>query len=142
MKPRESNPARLRLTLSGAAAIHQAVQAAREFAERAELDKVQASRLAIIVEELVANLYDHGGLEREASFTIELGLTAKDLNLVLTDCGMPFDASSAKLDRALPERGGGAGLKLVRAWATETAYGTENGVNRLELRLPRQPNPS
>ena len=98
----------------------------------------EASRLAIVVEELVTNLYDHGGLNDDAIFTIELSLTATDLSLVLVDPGMPFDPFSAKLSRSAPARGGGAGLKLVRSWAGEMDYEHMAGLNRLRLRLPRR----
>lgn len=102
------------------------------------MDEAEASRLVIIVEELVTNLYDHGGLNTEAVVMIELSLTATDVGMVLTDSGRPFDPSFARLDRPVPARGGGAGLKLVRAWAIHTDYETAEGFNRLEVRLARQ----
>ena len=110
----------------------------RHFAANAAMIDAEASRLAIVVEELVTNLYDHGGLDDEAIFTIELSLTVTDLSLVLVDPGKPFDPFSAKPSRPAPARGGGAGLNLVRTWADEMDYEHTAGLNRLRLRLPRR----
>lgn len=101
------------------------------------MTETEASRLAIVVEELVTNLYDHGGLNDDAVFTIEFSLTTSDLGLVLVDPGKPFDPLSAKFDRPVPPRGGGAGLNLVREWASQMDYESTAGSNRLRLRLPR-----
>jgi serine/threonine-protein kinase RsbW len=100
--------------------------------------ETEASRLAIVVEELVTNLYDHGGLNDEAVFTIELSLTTSDLSLVLADPGEPFDPFPAKFDRPVSARGGGAGLNLVREWASQMDYESTAELNRLRLRLPRR----
>ena len=136
MGTRESIPAPLRLSLNGPAAVHDATAAARRFAAGAGIDPDDASRLAIIVEELVTNLYDHGGLSSEATFDLELSLEDAEIFLAITDPATPFDPRSADIDGGLPARGGGAGLKLVRAWATAIDYSREAGLNRLTLRLP------
>src|SRR5690348_8310695 len=134
---RESIPVPLRLSLSGPSAVHEATLAARDFAGAAALAEADASRLAIVAEELVTNLYDHGGLADHAIVTIELSATDAEVVVILTDPGRPFDPGLATLDGPIPSRGGGAGLKLVRAWATDMDYETANGENRLRLRLPR-----
>ena len=127
----------LRRSLSGPAAIHEAVAASRSFAATFEIPEADAARLAIIVEELVTNLYDHGGLGPDDTFEIELSATAIDIRLVLLDSGKPFHPLAAARDRKTPARGGGAGLKLVRAWATSADYRSIDGVNRLAVSLPR-----
>lgn len=126
------------MSLSGQTAVHEAVLSTRDFADRAAMDQAEASRLAVIVEELVTNLYEHGGLDERAVFTIDLCLTAEDLSIVLTDPGRSFDPSLDQFDLPVPETGGGTGLKLVRAWAIETGYKTKRGVNQFKVRLPRQ----
>ena len=98
---------------------------------------MDASRLAIIVEELVTNLYDHGGLEADDVFEIELCATATQISIIITDGGTAFDPGVAELSSAVPARGGGAGLKLLRDWATHIEYRTIAGRNRLALALPR-----
>jgi len=87
---RESIPVPLQLRLSGPTAVHDATAAARDFAEAGGLDEADASRLAVVVEELVTNLYDHGGLGEEDEFFVELSLTEVDLRLVI---GIPDSRS-------------------------------------------------
>jgi len=132
---RESIPVPLQLRLSGPTAVHDATAAARDFAEAGGLDEADASRLAVVVEELVTNLYDHGGLGEEDEFFVELSLTEVDLRLVITDPGQPFDPGGAD-NGDLPQRGGGAGLKLVRAWASQIRYQSAKGRNQLVVHLP------
>ena len=111
--------------------------AARQFAESAGATEDLTSRLSIIIEELAANLYDHGGLGVSDVFMLELTATESAISVVLEDSGTPFDPRSAKASRRIPSRGGGAGLKLVRAWASHIEYRSEAGQNRLSLRLAR-----
>ena len=137
MVTRESIPEPLRLSLSGETVVHDATLAARDFGVGAAMDDSDVARLAIVVEELVTNLYDHGGLKFDDMFTIELSITGDAVSLVIVDPGKPFDPSLHQLDRTIPSRGGGAGLKLVRTWATSVEYGMQGGLNRLSVRLPR-----
>ena len=118
--------------------MHDAVVAARGFAESAGINPDQASQLAIVVEELLTNLYDHGGVTLEDAFVLELILIDTELGLTLTDSGKPFDPRFAELEGPVPARGGGAGLKLVRAWASSIDYQIGDGFNRLVLRFPRR----
>jgi serine/threonine-protein kinase RsbW len=126
----------VRLRLSGPSAVNEATRAARGFARSANIDDADAARLAIVVEELVTNLYDHGGLTADDFFEIELSATDTTISLVLIDFGKAFDPNLATVDRAIPERGGGAGLKLVRAWASRAEYQATGSQNRLTVLLP------
>jgi serine/threonine-protein kinase RsbW len=133
---RESNPVNLRVRLAGPGAIHDALVAAHSFAERAALDDADASRLAIVVEELVTNLFDHGGLTGEDEFEVEFVLNSADVIVTITDPGTAFDARRIEDDARLPDRGGGAGLRLVRSWASTIDYRRVDGRNRLVVWLP------
>ena len=135
MTSRESIPVPLQLTLSGSTAIHDATAAARDFAESGGVDEADVSRLAVVVEELVMNLYDHGDVGPEDEIMVDLSLTEVDLRLALTDSGRSFDPGSAD-NGDLPQRGGGAGLKLVRAWASQIRYQSADGRNQLVVHLP------
>ena len=119
-------------------AVHDATAAAREFSATAALDEGEVSRLAIVVEELLTNLYDHGGLSGQDVFEIELSATEAEISLVLIDPGMAFDPRLSPGDDASPSRGGGAGQKLVRAWASRIGYETTDSRNRLSVLLPRK----
>ncbi|CAN5121812.1 hypothetical protein BH10PSE13_BH10PSE13_15000 [soil metagenome] len=123
--------------LDGADPVHRAVTIARAFAGDHDMAANGAARLAILVEELVMNLFDHAGVV--AGDRVELGLLREEagVRLVLVDPGAPFDPreSPDDGDAKIPDRGGGAGLALVRAWAEIVEYRSAGGVNRLELRL-------
>ena len=116
--------------------MHEATRAVRDFARDAEINEDDASRLAIVVEELVTNLYDHGGLNAEDVFDMELSTSDTEINLVLVDRGRPFDPRLVRNADAIPSRGGGAGLKLVCAWASHIDYRTLGTYNRLSVLLP------
>lgn len=137
MAARESIPEPLRLAISGPSAIHDATKAARDFAEDAGIQGVDLSRLAIVVEELVTNLYDHGGLEADDEFEIEFSASDAEMNLIITDHGSAFDPNALPRTSAVPSRGGGAGLRLLKDWATRTEYQTSASQNRLAVVLPR-----
>lgn len=136
---RESNPGEGRFVLSGPDAVHDATRAAQAFAAYADLDHSDASHLCIIVEELVINLYDHGALG--TADVVELTLAPIDggIALTLTDPGQRFDPSLTDAGLPTPDRGGGAGLKLLRSWARDIDYRVINGRNRLTLLLPCRP---
>ena len=136
MGTRESIPAPLRLCLLGQTPIHDATVAARQFGERGNIDPRDVSRLVIVVEEVVTNLYDHGGLGPHDRVTLELKLQGGEVVLVLTDPAKPFDPSNGDPEQAIASRGGGAGLKLLRAWASRIEYQTADGMNRLEVSVP------
>ena len=137
MSTRESIPEPLRLAFAGRSAIEDATLAARDFAQNSGIEEANASRLAIVVEELVANLYDHGGLKTDDQIVLELSLTESEILLTLGDPGMPFDLRLADLDQPAKAGSGGAGLRLVTTWATHAEYQTSGGQNLLSLRLPR-----
>lgn len=106
------------------------------FLERQVLGDNICAQLAIIVEELVANIVEHSKSPTDQPVSIELERSGADIILLLSDGGMAFDPSVivAPLD-APPERGGGAGLALVQSWASEISYQRINGRNILKLVL-------
>ena len=136
MGQRESNPGEVRLSLSGPGAIHDATRAARAYAASAGLDETDAAHLCIIVEELVTNLYDHGGVGAADVVELALAATAVGIRLTLTDPGERFDPRLAGSETPIPARGGGAGLKLLRSWASSIDYRLVDGRNRLTVNLP------
>ena len=123
------------MRLSGQAAIHDAVSGARLFADRNGIPEDAATKLAIVVEELVTNLYEHGGLADSDLIDIELTVEAASIRLAITDHARPFDPRSA-VQGHVPSRGGNAGLALVRNWASAIDYRSSGGTNRLTLALP------
>ena len=99
------------------------------------------ARLLILIEELVANLIDHGRAPEGSTIGLRLALAGDvSIRLDITDCGGPFDPRIAAPDEAAlpPEDGrGGAGLRLLAAWAVILDYASVEGVNRLRIDVPR-----
>lgn len=132
----ESNRGRKHLAVRGALAIRDAVAAARGFAGDAAIPQPEAAKLAIIVEELVANLYDHGGLSDDDLVEIELCADSDAVSLVLTAPGSPFHPGQPLAEGDIPARGGGAGLRFVQAWSVSIDHQHLDGKNRWAVMLP------
>ena len=135
MVSRDSKSASLTIACNGAEAVHRLTEAAQRFGIDHALARDRTARLSILVEELVVNLVEHGGIgEGEL---IELVLTLEDgvVAISLSDGGPAFDPRGMQPGETIPERGGGAGLELVKAWADIVDYQSDNGRNRLRLRM-------
>lgn len=124
-------PARLCAAIDAAAVAH-ALALVHEFAAAHGLSAAAAGRLAIVVEELVANLVDHARLPAAARLELVLVPAGDRVQLVLTDPATPFDPRLAT-PAAIPVRGGNAGLALVRAFARFENYDRVAGRNVLRL---------
>jgi serine/threonine-protein kinase RsbW len=121
---------------NGPESIHRAVTLVHEFSAAAGLTPQQSAKLAILVEEAVTNLYDHADVQPGFAGSLTLDLDGDSVRVVLCDSGTAFDPRGATETRAPDvERGGGAGLALIRAWAEILDYRSDNGRNRLELTL-------
>lgn len=139
-QPRLERQARL---AGGRGAIAGAIGLAHDFAAAAALSEDDAVRLALIVEELVANIVEHGGVgpAEHIEVRIEPDRDGSAVRVALSDPCPPFDPRGATHAEAPPERGGGAGLAMVRAWATILAWRHADGRNVLELRMPIRAHP-
>jgi anti-sigma regulatory factor (Ser/Thr protein kinase) len=131
----ESNPREMSAILEGEAGLRSAIDLSRCFGKSNQLSDDDCFRLCIIVEELAANLLDHGGAGLEPAQLV-LAREPGAVRLVLTDSGRPFDPRTAPARPARRKRGGGAGLAIVRRWAEILAYSSADGRNRLELIIP------
>ncbi|GAA4712119.1 ATP-binding protein [Sphingomonas lutea] len=118
--------------------MHDGTTIAFEFAAAAGAHPDDVKRIAVTVEELLTNLYEHGGIKNDERVSMELFVTSSEFSLVLTDPGRPFDPRTDAGENQIAPRGGGAGLKLVRAWASEIEYTSSPAKNRLSLRIPRR----
>ena len=132
----ESRKDRTICRLAGADAVTQASDAARAFGEMQWLSEEETARLCIIVEELVTNLHEHGGVSLDEEITLALASEPGRLIITLTDPGTPFDPRQPRSQTDPPDRGGGAGLDIIRSWAVITGYDVTDEGNRLELLLP------
>jgi serine/threonine-protein kinase RsbW len=109
-----------------------------DFAGVQGLDRVAARRLAIIVEEVVANLLDHAAHDRDIAFGLSLERNEGTVLITLEDDSDAFDPRTVPIaETPNPDRGGGVGLTLVAAWADIVSYDSAGGRNRLILRQRR-----
>ncbi|HEX2801702.1 MAG TPA: ATP-binding protein [Phenylobacterium sp.] len=109
---------------------------ARSFAERRRLPADVADRLAIIVEEWVMNVVEHGHAAPAGQIVLHLHQAGAMLRLSVSDPGIAFDPRGAGFDGPNPERGGGAGLALIATWSRIASYSRSRGRNRLVLEMP------
>ena len=113
-----------------------AVRLARSFADRAGLEAPAAGHLAMVVEEWVANVVEHGGPQDGARIVLRLRLNDAAIRVSISDAGQPFDPRAAVFDGPNPDRGGGAGLALIASLCRIAGYARHAGRNRLVLELP------
>jgi len=136
MPSRESQTDRQRIHVAGPTVLGDAVAATRRYAIDQGLAERDQARLCIMVEELITNLCEHGICDTERELVLEFQRQPSAVRLAIEDNGAPFDPRLASGDAAVPERGGGAGLRLVKAWSEIIGYDSAGGRNRLELELP------
>ncbi|WAC22687.1 ATP-binding protein [Blastomonas sp. SL216] len=136
MTARNFKPYRCDLDANGPESVHRAVALAQAFSAEHSLAPVQGAKLAVLVEEAVTNVYEHGGAERGLCGWLALERDPAGVCILLADNGCPFDPRAAEMsDMPNMERGGGAGLAMIRAWAEIADYRREEGFNLLELVL-------
>lgn len=103
------------------------------FAAHAGLDEGQLQRLCIVVEELVANAFDHG---RANHVAVSLEVMGGAIRIALRDDGRPFDLRTyAPRERPRPDTGGGAGIAMISAWCEVVDYTSGRDGNHLDLVL-------
>jgi anti-sigma regulatory factor (Ser/Thr protein kinase) len=130
-------PARVRARLlPERAAITRALAVARRFAALAGLPDAAADRLAILVEEWVANVVEYGDAPPPSRIEMRLERDGPLVRMTVSDAGVAFDPRTADLDGPNLERGGGAGLALIAAWSRVAEYRRRGGRNRLVLEMP------
>ncbi|MDM7953792.1 MAG: ATP-binding protein [Cyanobium sp. CZS 25K] len=110
--------------------------------QRLDVPAASSGKLDLCLNEVLANLIDHGGA-RASSCPVQLTLERADgddgglATLTISDAGRPFDPlsfSSEPLPRTLQEaEPGGLGLLLVNRFVDECSYRREGDRNVLKL---------
>lgn len=116
-------------------AVRAALRATKGYVEQAALGGETADKLCIIVEELVVNIVEHGAPPAGSEIALDLATAAGAVILTLSDAGSPFDPREQAAAEVIPERGGAAGLPLVRSWASELDYERRDGRNIVRVTL-------
>ena len=106
------------------------------FASDAGLGDSAAEKLAIIVEEWLINVVEHGGAAPTSRILLRLERDGAVVRVGFSDAGGPFDPREVEFEGPNLERGGGAGLALIKAWSRIAEYRRRAGRNRLVLEMP------
>jgi anti-sigma regulatory factor (Ser/Thr protein kinase) len=115
-------------------AVTRAIAAVRRHAEVHGLVDDVADRLVLVAEEWVVNILDHSGAAPRSWIVLMVSGAGGRLRLTISDAGRPFDPSTVRDISPNLERGGGAGIALIRTWC-EMTYARRGGRNRLVLDL-------
>ncbi len=118
----------------GDRAVARAIAFARRFAETARLSSDAADRLVVVVEEWAANIVEHSAAVPASLIVLTLERAGDGARITFTDAGVAFDPRDAEDDGPNLERGGGAGIALIRSWCEIESYRRRSGRNRLVLR--------
>lgn len=116
--------------------VSRAVATARLFAQRARLPAPTADSLAILVEEWMANIVEHGGADPRSLITLRMEPLGEGARLSISDAGVAFDPRRFTMQGPNAVRGGGAGIAMIRAWSRIADYRRSGGRNRLVLEIP------
>jgi len=118
---------------AGPQAVVRALEAAQAFAVAQKL--ADPDRLAVVIEEWMANIVEHGRPRPDTRIVLRLEkLAGGAVRLSFSDAGVAFDPRTATDEGPNLERGGGAGIALIRAWCEIESYARRAGRNRLVLR--------
>ncbi len=125
------------------AALRDSAAFAQGFCERNGIDRDDALRLTLIIEELFTNTVQHGyGAESDAPIRVGLSLHDGDVSLAYEDSAPPYDplarssAPPSALEDQIDARPiGRLGIHLVRGLVSGARYAYEEGSNRLWLTL-------
>jgi anti-sigma regulatory factor (Ser/Thr protein kinase) len=115
--------------------VARAIAHAMLFADRAGVPVEAAQSLAIIVEEWVVNVVEHGAADPGSLITLRFERRGGDVRVTICDAGSAFDPRGVEMAGPNEERGGGAGIALIQAWSRILDYRRRGGRNRLVLQL-------
>ncbi|MFM9851909.1 MAG: ATP-binding protein [Sphingomonadaceae bacterium] len=115
-------------------AISDALACAKLFAEHAKCGENACIKLAIVVEEVIANIVEHGECTPGSSINLSMAQNADQIIITVSDCGTRFDPLSVEASGKMPpQRGGGAGIALIRAWSLAVDWHYSDGRNHLRI---------
>ncbi|WP_293678128.1 ATP-binding protein [uncultured Phenylobacterium sp.] len=106
------------------------------FAGDAGIGDEATDKLAIVVEEWLINVVEHGEAAPGSRIALRFERLEGVVRLTVSDAGRAFDPRAFAFEGPNMERGGGAGLALIQAWSRVADYRRRAGRNRLVLEMP------
>lgn len=120
----------------GDGAVAEALALCLTFVGRAGLGDDVADRLAIVVEEWVLNIIEHGAAPEDSVIELSIDQADAHVRICVADSGTAFDPRTAVPEGPNLERGGGAGLALIQAWTRIASYRRHQARNEVVFELP------
>jgi serine/threonine-protein kinase RsbW len=116
-----------------------AMAALRTFTDSCGVDEAARQAAALVLDELLTNVISYGLRDsRRDLIILELDIVDKDLQIRITDGGIPFnpfDQPAPNLDLPLEQcQPGGLGIYLVKKYMDEYSYEYCEGQNTVTLR--------
>jgi serine/threonine-protein kinase RsbW len=116
-----------------------AMAALRTFTDSCGVDEAARQAAALVLDELLTNVISYGLRDsRRDLIILELDIVDKDLQIRITDGGIPFnpfDQPAPNLDLPLEQcQPGGLGIYLVKKYMDEYSYEHCDGQNIVTLR--------
>jgi serine/threonine-protein kinase RsbW len=116
-----------------------AMAALRTFTDSCGVDEAATQAAALVLDELLTNVISYGLRDsRRDLIILELDIVDKDLQIRITDGGIPFnpfDQPAPNLDLPLEQcQPGGLGIYLVKKYMDEYSYEYCEGQNTVTLR--------
>jgi len=115
-----------------------------ELKKRWSLPEKLITELSLILDELLANIIEHGNCEKESLIDIKLVKGDTQITLIVADEGAHFDPTITPVpDISLPlekRKSGGIGIHLVRSFCNTCNYKRIHNKNVLTLKknLPKE----
>jgi len=81
------------------------------------------------------NVVEHGAPPVGSRIMLRLERAGGGARLTASDAGAPFDPRTPLFEEPNIERGGGAGLALIRAWTRVRSYRRRGGRNHVILEI-------
>ena len=85
---------------------------------------------------LLVDVPDQAFGEVDLAILPERGVEPAGLRITIRDPGKPFDPPNIPAHLERFERGGGAGIGIMRAWAEFAGYAATPDGNQLEMLMP------
>lgn len=115
--------------------MHAGVKVAIAFARDAGFGDEASWKVIMMVEEWLQNVVEHGAPAAHTRIALRLEQLPGLVRVTISDAGLAFDPRPVEFHGPNADRGGGAGLAMIKAWS-QLGYSRRAGRNRLVMEVP------